>query len=155
MSPSIQPWSMTTTPKLGPESRCVVPSGKVGLTMTQDTGLGVRKRVIKLLKTIYLTRLEMPLRIDICTKLVSLMGDEDETVKVSQLRVQLGPRLITRILLARPLLSSGFPLPPLVPSAPRRPVRTRQRLYSLYRLAFEKRALSCTRYSDRQVATSQ
>ena len=50
---------------------------------SQDTGLGVRKRVIKLLRTIYVARKEMDLRIDICTKLVSLMGDEDEGVKVN------------------------------------------------------------------------
>jgi cohesin loading factor subunit SCC2 len=50
---------------------------------SQDTGLGVRKRVIKLLKTIYLVKSEVDIRVDICTKLVSLMGDEDETVKVS------------------------------------------------------------------------
>lgn len=48
----------------------------------KDTGLGVRKRVIKLLKSFYTVTDDMARRIDICTKLVLRMLDEDETVKV-------------------------------------------------------------------------
>ncbi|KAA1473731.1 hypothetical protein DENSPDRAFT_882264 [Dentipellis sp. KUC8613] len=46
-----------------------------------DTGLGVRKRVIKLLKSFYSVIDDDRRRIDICTKLVLRMFDEDDTVK--------------------------------------------------------------------------
>ncbi|KIJ54752.1 hypothetical protein M422DRAFT_775001 [Sphaerobolus stellatus SS14] len=46
-----------------------------------DTGLAVRKRVIKLLRTFYSVSSEHERRVDICTKLVLRMNDEDETVK--------------------------------------------------------------------------
>lgn len=46
-----------------------------------DTGLGVRKRVIKLLKQYYGVIEDLSRRIDICTKLVLRMLDEDDTVK--------------------------------------------------------------------------
>ncbi|KAI0265712.1 hypothetical protein BC834DRAFT_970070 [Gloeopeniophorella convolvens] len=46
-----------------------------------DTGLGVRKRVIKLLRSFYSVTDDMKRRIDICTKLVLRMFDEDDTVK--------------------------------------------------------------------------
>ncbi|KAI6042629.1 sister chromatid cohesion C-terminus-domain-containing protein [Pisolithus marmoratus] len=46
-----------------------------------DTGLGVRKRVIKLLKQYYGVTDDMNRRIDISTKLVLRILDEDETVK--------------------------------------------------------------------------
>ncbi|KIO02759.1 hypothetical protein M404DRAFT_15882 [Pisolithus tinctorius Marx 270] len=46
-----------------------------------DTGLGVRKRVIKLLKQYYGVTEDMDRRIDISTKLVLRMLDEDDTVK--------------------------------------------------------------------------
>ncbi|KAH8114301.1 hypothetical protein DFH11DRAFT_1508962 [Phellopilus nigrolimitatus] len=46
-----------------------------------DTGLGVRKRVIKLLKSFYPVTDDMNRRIDICSKLVLRMLDEDDTVK--------------------------------------------------------------------------
>lgn len=48
---------------------------------SQDTGLGVRKRVIKLLKQYYGVIEDLNRRIDICTKLVLRMLDEDDTVK--------------------------------------------------------------------------
>lgn len=47
----------------------------------QDTGLGVRKRVIKLLKSFYVVTDVVERRIDICTRLVFRMMDEDDTVK--------------------------------------------------------------------------
>ncbi|KAI0643094.1 hypothetical protein C8Q79DRAFT_1002826 [Trametes meyenii] len=46
-----------------------------------DTGLGVRKRVIKLLKAYYNVTEERAARIDICTRIVLRMLDEDDTVK--------------------------------------------------------------------------
>ncbi|KAI9064653.1 hypothetical protein FKP32DRAFT_1625471 [Trametes sanguinea] len=46
-----------------------------------DTGLGVRKRVIKLLKAYYNVAKDTPARIDICTRIVLRMLDEDDTVK--------------------------------------------------------------------------
>lgn len=53
--------------------------------MIQDTGLAVRKRVIKLLKVFYSVTDDTSRKIDICTKLVLRMLDEDETVKVTQI----------------------------------------------------------------------
>jgi cohesin loading factor subunit SCC2 len=47
----------------------------------QDTGLGVRKRVIKLLRSFYGATDDIKRRTDICTKLVLRMFDEDDTVK--------------------------------------------------------------------------
>ncbi|KAH7925870.1 hypothetical protein BV22DRAFT_1088167 [Leucogyrophana mollusca] len=46
-----------------------------------DTGLGVRKRVIKLLKLYYAVTDNVERRIDVTTKLVLRMLDEDDTVK--------------------------------------------------------------------------
>lgn len=46
-----------------------------------DTGLGVRKRVIKLLKSYYGVIDDSERRTDICTRLVMRMFDEDDTVK--------------------------------------------------------------------------
>jgi cohesin loading factor subunit SCC2 len=47
----------------------------------QDTGLVVRKRVIKLFKTLYAINEDSARRTDICTRLVQRMMDEDDTVK--------------------------------------------------------------------------
>lgn len=47
----------------------------------QDTGLGVRKRVIKLLRSFYGVVDDTDRRVDICIKLVIRMLDEDNTVK--------------------------------------------------------------------------
>ena len=47
----------------------------------QDTGLGVRKRVIKLLRSFYGATDDIKRRTDICTKLVLRLFDEDDTVK--------------------------------------------------------------------------
>ncbi|RDX49866.1 hypothetical protein OH76DRAFT_1556053 [Lentinus brumalis] len=46
-----------------------------------DTGLGVRKRVIKLLKAYYSVAEDRAARIDICSRMVRRMLDEDDTVK--------------------------------------------------------------------------
>ncbi|KAF5337499.1 hypothetical protein D9758_013605 [Tetrapyrgos nigripes] len=46
-----------------------------------DTGLGVRKRVIKLLKAFYPIADSVPRQVDIATKMVLRMFDEDDTVK--------------------------------------------------------------------------
>lgn len=48
----------------------------------KDTGLGVRKRVVRLLKTVYSTTEDIPKKIDICSKIILRMLDEDDTVKV-------------------------------------------------------------------------
>ncbi|KAI0823297.1 hypothetical protein BC628DRAFT_1504458 [Trametes gibbosa] len=46
-----------------------------------DTGLGVRKRVIKLLKAYYTVTEDRDTRIDICMRIALRMHDEDDTVK--------------------------------------------------------------------------
>ncbi|KAI0629898.1 hypothetical protein C8Q77DRAFT_1139118 [Trametes polyzona] len=46
-----------------------------------DTGLGVRKRVIKLLKAYYNVTDDRDTRIDICMRIALRMNDEDDTVK--------------------------------------------------------------------------
>lgn len=51
------------------------------LNCGQDTGLGVRKRVIKLLKAFYTVADDTARRVDISKKLVLRMLDEDDTVK--------------------------------------------------------------------------
>lgn len=51
-------------------------------SIIQDTGLGVRKRVIKLFKSIYSVETSNDRKIDMCTRLVLRMLDEDDTVKV-------------------------------------------------------------------------
>lgn len=48
----------------------------------QDTGLGVRKRVVKLFRSIYGAEASSDRKIDMCTRLVMRMLDEDDTVKV-------------------------------------------------------------------------
>jgi cohesin loading factor subunit SCC2 len=48
----------------------------------QDTGLGVRKRVIRLLRTLYdAPNMDVERRVDICTKIVLRMFDDDDGVK--------------------------------------------------------------------------
>lgn len=51
--------------------------------MLQDTGLGVRKRVIKLLKGMYSIIDQQNYRVDTCCRLVGMVADQDEGVKVS------------------------------------------------------------------------
>nr|XP_019013987.1 uncharacterized protein I206_00064 [Kwoniella pini CBS 10737]OCF52768.1 hypothetical protein I206_00064 [Kwoniella pini CBS 10737] len=46
-----------------------------------DTGLGVRKRVIKLLKGIFPTMDSREIQVDICCKMIDLIDDQDEGVK--------------------------------------------------------------------------
>ncbi|EJC97952.1 uncharacterized protein FOMMEDRAFT_114738 [Fomitiporia mediterranea MF3/22] len=46
-----------------------------------DTGLGVRKRVIKLLKAFFYVTDDLDRKVDTCSKLVLRMLDEDDTVK--------------------------------------------------------------------------
>jgi cohesin loading factor subunit SCC2 len=51
------------------------------LIRCQDTGVGVRKRVIKLLKAYYYVTYDNVLRVDISTRLILRMLDEDDGVK--------------------------------------------------------------------------
>ncbi|KZP01340.1 hypothetical protein CALVIDRAFT_492971 [Calocera viscosa TUFC12733] len=46
-----------------------------------DTGLGVRKRVMKLLRSLYDVTSDISRRADICIKMIQRLQDEDETVK--------------------------------------------------------------------------
>ncbi|GJE95924.1 sister chromatid cohesion protein-like protein [Phanerochaete sordida] len=46
-----------------------------------DTGLGVRKRVIKLMKSIYGVTKDRKQQVDICQRMICRMLDEDDTVK--------------------------------------------------------------------------
>ena len=48
----------------------------------QDSGLAVRKRVIKLLKGVFSTTGEKDIQVDICCKMVGLTADTDESIKV-------------------------------------------------------------------------
>lgn len=57
--------------------------GFVDELILQDTGLGVRKRVIKLLKGMYTIIDQQAYRIDTCCRLVGMVADQDEGVRVS------------------------------------------------------------------------
>ncbi|KAK1920549.1 sister chromatid cohesion C-terminus-domain-containing protein, partial [Papiliotrema laurentii] len=46
-----------------------------------DSGLAVRKRVIKLLKGIFGTTTEKDIKVDICCKMITLTGDTDENIQ--------------------------------------------------------------------------
>lgn len=50
----------------------------------KDTGLSVRKRVIKILKGIFATMEEKKMQIDICCKMIALTDDRDPGIKVGQ-----------------------------------------------------------------------
>lgn len=56
--------------------------GLLDIQSLQDTGLGVRKRIIKLLKTFYGNSASIERRADISLRLVHRMLDEDDGVKV-------------------------------------------------------------------------
>lgn len=49
----------------------------------KDTGLGVRKRVIKLLKIFYCMTEDVSKKVDICSKVILRLLDEDDSVKVT------------------------------------------------------------------------
>lgn len=49
--------------------------------ISQDSGLAVRKRVIKLLKGIFGTTTDRNIKIDICCKMITLMADTDEGIR--------------------------------------------------------------------------
>lgn len=51
----------------------------------KDTGLSVRKRVIKILKGIFATMEEKKMQIDICCKMIALTDDHDPGIKVGQI----------------------------------------------------------------------
>jgi cohesin loading factor subunit SCC2 len=57
------------------------PPSRVNLTGTQDTGVGVRKRVIKLLKSFYYITDDTSRLVDISTRMILRMLDEDDGVK--------------------------------------------------------------------------
>jgi cohesin loading factor subunit SCC2 len=48
----------------------------------QDSGVGVRKRVIKLLTGIFSTVADSAIRTDICCRMIGAMDDSDDGVKV-------------------------------------------------------------------------
>ncbi len=50
--------------------------------MVQDSGLGVRKRVVKLLKGIFVTTDSSSVKADICCRMIDLIQDHDDNVKV-------------------------------------------------------------------------
>jgi hypothetical protein len=59
-----------------------------GLTFictSQDTGPAVRKRVVKLFKVIYDLVPKKSVRTEICCKLVGLVDDEEDSVKVNEI----------------------------------------------------------------------
>ena len=58
---------------------------KIGERIT-DSGLSVRKRVIKLLKSLYPVVTDHAHRVDICRRLVCRVNDEDDNVKVRPIR---------------------------------------------------------------------
>lgn len=55
--------------------------------MKQDSGLAVRKKVIKLLKEIFPMTETNAIRVDICCKMVELIGDADDNIKVRQIKL--------------------------------------------------------------------
>jgi cohesin loading factor subunit SCC2 len=54
----------------------------------QDSGLAVRKKVIKLLKEIFPMTETNAIRVDICCKMVELIGDADDNIKVCSTKSQ-------------------------------------------------------------------
>ncbi|CAD6587723.1 MAG: Sister chromatid cohesion protein 2 [Tremellales sp. Tagirdzhanova-0007] len=46
-----------------------------------DSGLAVRKRVIKLLRDIFMTTNTPQIKVDVCCKIILMMGDQDQSVK--------------------------------------------------------------------------
>ena len=48
--------------------------------------MSVRKRVIKLLKGIFGTTSEQDIKVDIVSKMITLIGDTDENIQVGQAR---------------------------------------------------------------------
>jgi len=52
------------------------------LADNQDSGLGVRKRIIKLLRGIFGTTADKAIRIDIVCKMFTLINDTDENIQV-------------------------------------------------------------------------
>lgn len=60
----------------------LMPKGLLDIHSLQDTGLGVRKRIIKLLKVFYGNSASIERRADISLRLVHRMLDEDDSVKV-------------------------------------------------------------------------
>jgi hypothetical protein len=59
----------------------------------QDKGVSVRKRVVKILSDMCLGQPQLSLVPTICKKLVTRIGDEDESIKVSTI-------LLTSLLLS-------------------------------------------------------
>lgn len=59
-----------------------MPKGSLETHFPQDTGLGVRKRIIKLLKVFYGNSASIERQADISLRLVHRMLDEDDGVKV-------------------------------------------------------------------------
>ena len=55
---------------------------------SQDTGVGVRKRVIKLLKIFYGVTNDLQTQVDICARLIIRMVDEDDSVKVKEIQLR-------------------------------------------------------------------
>ncbi len=51
----------------------------------QDTGLGVRRRVVKLLKSLYLVVNDEGVQVEICRKLIWRVFDEDDGIKVQSM----------------------------------------------------------------------
>ncbi|KAF8333610.1 uncharacterized protein EI90DRAFT_2994571 [Cantharellus anzutake] len=66
---------LTTVPEVASEYFSQI------LERIADTGLGVRKRVIKLLRNMYFVEASLERRINICYRLIMRALDEDETVK--------------------------------------------------------------------------
>jgi cohesin loading factor subunit SCC2 len=54
------------------------------MLIRKDSGLGVRKRVIKLLTGIFSTVADTSIQTDICCRMIEAMNDSDDGVKVSQ-----------------------------------------------------------------------
>ena len=55
-------------------------------------GLAVRKKVIKLLKEIFPMTQTQAIRVDICCKMVDMIGDADDNIKVSCRNLDSQPR---------------------------------------------------------------
>lgn len=87
----------------------------------QDTGLAVRKRVIKLLKSYYGVTNDLVKKIDVCTKLVLRMLDEDDSVKVcgQKMVMRSSPFTFLKDLAVKTLEELWFPaVPPTSSKSP-------------------------------------
>lgn len=80
---------------------CCTPSLALTHVPPQDTGLSVRRRVVKLLRALFSVVEQEAERVEICRKLVWRVSDDDDGIKV-RLPVPTITRWTTALILSRP-----------------------------------------------------